>query len=235
MMQMEVSEWIAAMRRMGRVVMFRFDSSDIAAFGGRDLALGLLVTWIVGMGRYWDDDRARLLQHLGVGSVIYVFVLAAVLWITVAAIKAGAPSYFRFLTFVTYTALPAIFYAIPVEKIFGMRTGNEINLAFLAVVALWRLSLYGVFLSRVVRLGWMSPFVLLLPIGLIVTSLVQLNLHHVVFEIMGGLRVADRSVHDTSYFILMLLTVLSVPVTAVCLIVWLIAAIDRVIRYFRNR
>jgi hypothetical protein len=57
----------------------------------------------------------------------------------------------------------------------------------------------------------------------------------VVFEIMGGLRAADRSVHDTSYFILMLLTVLSVPVTAVCLIVWLIAAIDRVIRYFRNR
>ena len=34
------------------------------------------------MGRYWDNPRVGLAQHLGLGSVVYVFVLAAVLWLS---------------------------------------------------------------------------------------------------------------------------------------------------------
>src|SRR3712207_7552248 len=53
-------------------------SSDVCS---SDLAFGLACTWLVGVGRYWDNPRASLLQHLGVGSVVYVFALALLLWL----------------------------------------------------------------------------------------------------------------------------------------------------------
>ena len=53
--------------------MLQFDKTHFIA--------GLIGTWIVGMGRYWDDPSAKLLQHLGMGSVIYIFVLAAFIWL----------------------------------------------------------------------------------------------------------------------------------------------------------
>jgi len=47
--------------------------------GGMHLMFGLLCAWLAGMGRYWDDPGAHLLQRLGVGSVIYVFALSFLL------------------------------------------------------------------------------------------------------------------------------------------------------------
>ena len=45
------------------------------------LGPALVVTWLAGMGRYWDHPSASGLQILGIGSIVYVFVLALVLWI----------------------------------------------------------------------------------------------------------------------------------------------------------
>lgn len=66
--------------------------------------LGLAATWVVGMGRYWDDPRAVLLQHLGLGSIAYVFVMALLLWLVIWPLGAARWSYKRVLTFVALVA-----------------------------------------------------------------------------------------------------------------------------------
>lgn len=43
------------------------------------LGPALFVTWLAGMGGYWDHPPASGLQMLGIGSIVYVFALALVL------------------------------------------------------------------------------------------------------------------------------------------------------------
>ena len=77
---------------------------------------------------------------------------------------------------------------------------------FLAVVASWRVALLIVFLKRGAGLTNTGVMVAsLLPLTIIVTALVALNLEKAVFEIMGGNR--QQTQNDAAYFILMLITV----------------------------
>lgn len=174
-------------------------------FGKPHFIAGLLGTWIVGMGRYWDDSGAKLLQHLGLGSVIYIFALALLIWLIVMPFKIEKWTYFTVVTFIGLTSFPAVFYAIPVERFLTIETANAVNVWFLAAVALWRLALLFFFLKRFTRLGNGNILtVTLMPICLIISVLTALNLHRVVFNIMGGMR--NPTPHDSSYYVLMLLT-----------------------------
>jgi len=178
----------------------------------RHFIAGLAGTWIVGMGRYWDDKGASLLQHLGLGSVIYIFVLAAFIWLILKPFLIDNWSYFIVVTFIGLTSFPAIFYAIPVERFFSIGTANTINVWFLAIVAAWRLGLLYYFLKHFTKLSAGNILtVTLMPICLIISVLTILNLHRVVFNIMGGMR--DPTPHDSSYFVLMLLTGISAILT----------------------
>jgi len=177
-------------------------------FGKPHFIVGLIGTWIVGMGRYWDDTGANLLQLLGLGSVIYIFALALLIWLILLPFKIEEWSYFTVVTFIGLTSFPAIFYAIPVEQFLTIETANTINVWFLAIVALWRLLLLYYFLKHFTRLGIGNILtVTLMPICLIISILTALNLHRVVFNIMGGVR--NPTPHDSSYFVLMLLTGIS--------------------------
>ena len=64
-----------------RILSFRATHEQLMQLDRRHLVLGLLLTWLVGMGRWWEDPGAYLLQHLGIGSLAYVFVLSAYLWL----------------------------------------------------------------------------------------------------------------------------------------------------------
>lgn len=160
------------------------------------------------MGRYWDNPRVELLQHLGVGSVIYIFALSMLLWIIILPLKPKDWTYFRVLTFVSLVSPPAILYAIPVEMFFGIDTSNSLNALYLLIVSVWRVSLLIFFLKRLAGLEWFSILVAtLLPITLIINALVILNLEKVVFNFMGGFR--ERSANDTAYQVLWLIALLS--------------------------
>jgi len=123
------------------------------------------------------------------------------------------------LTFIALTSFPAIFYAIPVEKFFTIQTANTINVWFLAVVAAWRLCLLFSFLKQFTRLSLGNIITItFMPICLIISVLTILNLHKVVFSIMGGIRnpgphdssyIRNPGPHDSSYFVLMFLTGIS--------------------------
>jgi hypothetical protein len=82
------------------------------------------------------------------------------------------------------------------------------NVWFLGIVALWRLCLLYYFLSVFTRLGAGNILtVTLMPICVIITTLTILNLHRVVFDLMGGRR--NATPHDSAYEVLILLTVIS--------------------------
>ncbi len=174
-------------------------------FNKYHLIVGVIGTWIVGMGRYWDDPGAKLLQHLGLGSIIYIFVLAGLIWLFLVPFKLKNWSYFHVVTFISLTSFPAIFYAIPVEQFLSIELSNKINVWFLAIVAAWRLGLLYFFLRRFTSLSSFNVIsCTLMPICLIISILTILNLHRVVFNIMGGMR--NTTPHDDSYLVLVFLT-----------------------------
>lgn len=205
-----------------RLLTFRASREDYQCLTARGLFPALAACWLVGIGRYWDDARATLLQHAGIGSVVYVFVLALLLWIIVKPLAPDRFSYTGILTFIALTAPPAALYAIPVERWMSLASANQWNLTFLGIVALWRLALWIHYLRKSGELTGGRTFVAaVLPLAVIFITLLSLNLHHVVVDIMGGIREADRSSQDAAYGMLWLLSVLSVPLSAIAGIGWL--------------
>lgn len=203
-----VDEW--------RFLTFRPLSSAVHTNWQAYLAFGLFFTWLVGVGRYWDNPRADLWQALGLGSVAYVFVLALIIWGLLAPLRPKHWSYRNVLLFICLTAPPAVLYAVPVEKFMADDVARAANAWFLAIVATWRVALLAVFLKRAAGL---SPGVVvaMLPLTIIVVSLSMRNLEHVVFDFMSGIGENERSPNDAAYgvvFTLSMLSFMAAPVLA---------------------
>lgn len=208
-----------------RFLTFRRMSPAVREHARAYLAFGLVFTWLAGIGRYWDNPRAFWWQHLGLGSLAYVFALALIVWLLIAPLKPRHWSYRNVLLFVTLTAPPAVLYAIPVERFLAVEDAVRANVWFLAVVATWRVALYAVFLRRTGGLSGPATVVgTLLPLTIIVVALTALNLEHVVFNLMGGLRPEDTSANDGAYFVVLVLSVLSVTIAPVVLLAYGILA-----------
>ena len=194
-----------------RLLTFRFSRHDFLDLGRRHFIFGLICAWIVGMGRYWDDAGARLVQHFGLGSVTYIFVLSMFVWLVLWPLRPKQWSYSKVLTFVSLTSPPAILYAIPVERFLTMENARSVNAWFLAVVATWRVALLIFFLRKYAQLGAFQIIVAAcLPLTMIVTILTALNLERAVFDIMGGLREGGGTANDKAYVVLVTLTYFSV-------------------------
>ena len=197
-------------RSVCKLLTFCLSQAEFLRLGNRHFALGLFCTWVVGMGRYWDDSGANLLQHLGVGSVIYIFVLSLLLWLIIWPLKPQSWSYRHVLTFISLTSPPAILYAIPVERFYSLETARTMNLWFLAAVATWRVALLFFYLKRHAQLEFYSIIIAaMLPIMSIIVTLTALNLERAVFDFMGGLR-EPGTANDDAYAVLTLLTLFSV-------------------------
>jgi len=193
-----------------RFLTFRRVSPEVQANRRAFLAFGLFVTWLAGIGRYWDNPRAERWQALGLGSLAYVFLLALFLWGLLAPLRPRSWSYLNVLLFLTLTAPPALLYAIPVEKFLAPEAARDANVWLLAIVSMWRVALLVVFLSRTGGLSAGQVIVAtLLPLSLIIITLSILNLEHVVFNIMGGIRPGDRSPHDKAYQVVFFLSLIS--------------------------
>jgi len=197
-------------RDEARLLTFRDVGSGVREHPAAFLAFGLALTIVAGVGRHWDDPRAAMWQQLGLGSVAYVFALAFLLWAIAIPLRPRSWSYINVLIFVTLTSPPAFLYAIPVERLFPLDRASSINAVFLGIVATWRVALLFHFMHRV---GGLSiPIVLaasLLPLALIVVILTVLNLDHVAFDLMAGIRPEQKSVNDAAYDILFLISMLA--------------------------
>ena len=214
-----------------RFLFFRPNGPAIRTNWKAFLAFGLFFTWLAGVGRYWDNPKAHLWQYLGLGSVAYVFVLAFIIFLLLMPLRPRNWTYRNVLLFITLTAPPAVLYAIPVEKFMAAEAARSANAWFLIVVATWRVALYVVFLKRV---AGMSPgnvaVAALLPLVIIVIALSMLNLEHVVFSLMSGIREEDRSPNDAAFgvvFMLSMLSFIAAPFLAAGYLVAIVNALRR--------
>lgn len=218
--------WSALLADTWRVLSFRQPSPAIATDWPRYLAFGLLCTWLVGVGRYWDSPSAALWQKLGLGSVAYVFLLAALLWIVVWPLRPKRWSYSMVLIFLTMTALPAMLYAIPVERFLPLEDSARLNALFLLFVACYRVALLVWFLRRVAGLSSSALITAtLLPLTFILFVLFTLNLEHATFQFMAGLRDVDETSNDAAYMIVTLLSIASIFVFPLTLFVYVVQVI----------
>lgn len=211
-----------------RFLTFRPMSQAIRTHSQAYLVFGLIFTWLAGIGRYWDNPRAGLWQYLGLGSVAYVFVLALIIWALLAPLRPKNWSYRNVLLFLTLTAPPAMLYAIPVEKFMSLENAQGANAWFLGLVATWRVALLVVFLRRTAGLSaGKTAVATLLPMSAIVLALSLLNLEHVVFNLMGGIREQDASSNDSAYLIVSFLSIfafLAAPILAIIYFVYVYLA-----------
>jgi len=193
-----------------RVLSLRFTAHDLARLGPRHLVYGLLVTWAVGIGRYWDHPHPYLLQSLGLGSLAVLCGLALLLYVLLLPLHPARWSLTNLVTFVSLAALPALLYAIPIERFLSLDHARAVNFWFLALVALWRVLLLGRYLGQWTDLS-RSQLVaaLLLPLALIIVVLTVLNLEQAVFEIMSSLH-AEETAGDSAYAFLNLLSAVSI-------------------------
>ncbi len=211
-----------------RYLTFRTQPDELKNLQWSHLIVGLLGTWIVGIGRYWDHPDAELLQHLGVGSLVYVFCLAAVFWLIIKALNVPPCRYFDLLTMICLTSFPAILYAIPVERFMSLSAAATLNVWFLLIVAVWRVSLFATYLHRLYQLpGGVTLLIMLLPLMGIVASLAFLNLEGAVFQIMAGLHGPEPTSNDGAYMVVMLLTGLSYFGVIPVVIIYLFTAVFR--------
>jgi hypothetical protein len=218
--------WADVVTTTARLLTFRASETELVNLSYRHLILGLGCTWIVGIGRYWDNPRVGLLQHLGTGSVVYIFALSLFLWLIVWPLKPQHWSYLRVVTFVSLVSPPAILYAIPLEMMMRMQAANDANVVLLGIVAVWRVALLFYFLRVLARLDLFSIVVVgLLPLTLIVVALTVLNLEKAVFELMGGLR--DRTPNDDAYFVMGLLSLLSLVLFIPLVVGYLILVVQK--------
>lgn len=206
------------MRKLAKLLFFRLGPDGYRELGARDAALGVLCAWIAGVGRYWDHPTAGAAQKSGLGSVVYVFALSALLWLLLLPLRANRQKYVTLLAAVALTSPLAWLYALPVERWFDVGTAISMNLGFLALVAGWRVALLTRFLSRGANCSAPRALVLtLLPVCGILVVLQQLNLEHAALQLMAGI---DREnpiehVNDATHTVLWVVTSLVGPLSLV--------------------
>jgi hypothetical protein len=127
------------------------------------------------------------------------------------------------LLFLTLTSPLALLYAIPVERFMAWQDAVSANVAFLGVVAVWRVALYVVFLRRTARMNVAGLIVgTLLPLSIIVFVLAVLNLEHVIFNIMSGIRPDELSPNDGAYRVVLGLAFFSFFLAPVLVVFYLV-------------
>jgi hypothetical protein len=122
------------------------------------------------------------------------------------------------LTFVMLTSPPALLYAIPVEMLTDLETATQINVVFLAIVAIWRIALWLFYLMRGHGMPAFAAVVCeLLPLCLIVVGLLMLNLERATFDLMGGMR---HTAKDGAYMVVWCLSLLAIVLFVPLLVSW---------------
>lgn len=127
------------------VLLLRITSERIRRFGWWHLFLGVAVTWLVGVGRWYDDPMADPVRLTGVGSIVYVLFLGTFIYL-VARPLASADSPLRnagkVIIAVMLTAAPAALYAFPIERFGDPDLHLNYNTAALFVVSTWRVMMF---------------------------------------------------------------------------------------------
>jgi hypothetical protein len=209
-----------------RFLWFKPLKGDVARHWRVYLTVGLGITWLVGVGRTWDNPFAPLWLRSGLPSVAYAIALAGFIWVVVAALRPGRWTYRNVLLMTTMTAAPGLIYAIPVEKFLDDGAARATNFVFLAVVAIWRMALYFYFLLGAAKLPRLAATVAaLLPPTLILALVSAYGVLEIVVGNMSGAELPPgQSIIASVLFFLSAACWLALPVL---LLAWVMLSIRR--------
>jgi len=181
---------------------------------------GLLVL-SAGLAREYDgEDLGHEPWHLGLpfaASVVSCALLVALVRLHVTRTACAgctlARLYAAFLGLYWMTAPLAWLYAIPIERFAAPGVATSVNLFLLALVATWRVLLFGRVISVLFQTGYVASLavVLLFADAVMLAALRFVPLP--VFSIMGGVRLSEseRLIREVANLVIVL-GVLSMPV-----------------------
>lgn len=158
------------------------------------LTYAVLISALVGVGRYWDapsepfpfEEPATLFDRVGLSSVVYIFVLGTFLWLLALPLRPMNWTWLSFIVFMGFCAPPALIYAIPVESFLGEREAWAANIWFVGIVSVWRVGLLYRHLRVVGQLDFLSASaVTFWPLCFIVTVLHLSSRLPAMFAMMG--------------------------------------------------
>jgi hypothetical protein len=205
-----MNEILSAIRDLGKFLTFRFTKEDYDRLCWQHFAVGFVLTWLVGIARNWDLPTAPWFAVLGLGSVVYIFILSFVLYLFAYPVSRNQRSYKTFLTMISMTAAPGLIYGIPVERMTSMESAMQLNGMFLGIVAIWRVALALHFLSKGCENSKGVAFsILAIPICIVIILLIITGRVDNAMEFMGGMReTTSQTLVDN---IVLTLCVLTVP------------------------
>jgi len=213
--------WGEAFSVLGRFLTLRADFELFGRFSLRHLAIGALFTWLVGIARNWDLASATPTQAWGLQSLAYIIFMALGIWVLLLPLKAGR-GYLHVLTMVSLTSVPGLIYGVPVEMFLPMEDARNTNVAFLVVVATWRVAMAVHYLKRACDLsGGGAMSVLGLPVSMIVIGLIQSGRAGAVLEMMGGLRTVGAEADAYVDQVIFTLGLIAYPFAFFCFIGYL--------------
>ena len=214
-------------RLIWRILTFQATEEELDLLGARHLLVGLPLVWLVGFGRWWDEPRdISLLHRSGLGSVVYVIALAMLLYLIALPLAESKLNYFKMLAFVSFTAPPAALYALPVEMWVSREAAVGVNIAFLLIVSVYRVSLLIWFYVRGLWMGgYRAALCALLPIGAIAVGITYAGFGERIIAIMGGLR--DNSPATEAFGAVAMISCFSLFSTPVLLIAWAFSVTQR--------
>lgn len=193
---MRLKQLLIAQRQL---LLFRCQSFEVPDPGWPSFLFVLVITWLTGIGRYWDHPDASLFQHSGLGSVIYLLVMSTILYLVIAPAAPLRITWPMLFLFVGMTSLPGLLYAIPVEQFLSTETAAAMNLRFLLIVAVWRVLLLLYFCRMAAGLSRFGSLVTaILPLSTIMVLLAAFSLEHVTFDLMAGLNVNENAERTTA-------------------------------------
>ncbi len=214
-----------AVLHFARALTFRVRSEDVADYGWWHFAIGLALTVLAGVGRWWDDPSAVVPQRIGLASLIYVFMLSLWLWAFAAPLANGAVHLGQIVVYVMMTSPVALLYALPVERWNTPQEAALLNVQLLGLVATWRIAMYLLFLKRAAQLTWFRTLsAAMLPIALVICALNLARISDEVARGMGGVR--ESTIPQPAEQALDLVFTTAWLVFPVALVCWLWAVIS---------
>ena len=169
----------------------------------RDLAESRSAFWVglafvlsAGMAREYDGEYLlaepwHLLLPLA-ASLIGCLALTLLVWLmTLGSPKPRldlAATFVGLLNIYWLTAPMAWLYAVPVERFFSPGEATRMNLAFLALVSVWRVALMSRSISVLYQVRFMHALVPVMLFSIIMVSVALRWIPSPVFMVMGGVR-----------------------------------------------
>jgi hypothetical protein len=186
--------------------------------------VGLLLVLAAGFAREYDGEDLlhepwHLLIPLGasLASSAFLYLLVRVVaWAHKAERPGLIRGYFEFLSLYWMTAPLAVLYAVPVERFLTAADSMRANLAFLGLVAVWRVLLMSRIVSVLWTQGFWTGFVLVMVFADTLAATILVVTPLPIVSVMGGIRLSESEaiLHNTVWT-LRVLSVISWPIWAI--------------------